>query len=112
MQGMGENLVEVCWCLNIESSFELLMMTTKPAEPICIEEVLGPGKSINNFRQTMVVKVMQGMEILPWINLPVHTNVLATVTKYTKEATAITKSETFLFKFLCSGIRYNSADVT
>ena len=58
IQGMGFLLVEVCWCLNIDTSLELLTMTKKKVEPICIEKMVDTGSRIKHFRQTMGVMVI------------------------------------------------------
>ena len=60
-------------CLSIGPLLELLITTHAREEPICIDEIVGPGKSIHNFRQAMIVtviglvKVGQFME-KPWLS--------------------------------------------
>ena len=54
----GIFLVEVCWCFNIDPYLELLILTKKMVEPICIEKIVDTGISIKHFRQPTRVTVI------------------------------------------------------
>ena len=56
MQIVGNSLREVCWCLKIGPLLVLLFLTN--AEPICIEELLGPVSITNHFSKMMGVTVI------------------------------------------------------
>ena len=57
IQGMGNVLVEVCWCFNIDPYLGILILTKKKVEPICIEKIVDTGSSIKQFSQLMGVTV-------------------------------------------------------
>ena len=63
----GGKLVEVGWCLNIGPLLELLITTHTREEPIFIEEIVGPKKIIQNFRQAMVVMVIGLVKVCQFV---------------------------------------------
>ena len=69
---MGNNLVELGLCLNIGPLLELLITTHAREEPIFIEEIVGPKKIIQNFRQAMVVMVIGLVKVCQFVEKHVY----------------------------------------
>ena len=66
----GKSLIEVGRCLKIGPLLELLITTHAREEPICIEDIVGPKKIIQNFRQVMVVMVIGLVKVRQFVEKP------------------------------------------
>ena len=55
------------WCLNIGPLLEFFITTHAREEPVFIEEIVGLKKTIQNFRQAMVLMVIGLLKVCQFV---------------------------------------------